>query len=260
MSWLSKGWQVFDSDPAVEAWLETAGPAALAAASDPNLQANWLRCGGTWFAGVDALPNDADGRVGKGPPLSGAAFETATRKTGTLPLHRGQVSVTYPGYPEQSAGESDSAFRFRQRRDAAHLDGLLALGPNKQRFLKEPHAWILGYPVTECSTDAAPLVVWEGSHQVIRAHFRAAFAKHPKHIWPDLDLTDIYQLARRDVFDRCPRRLLPASPGQAILLHRMTIHGVAPWVETATAPVGGRAVIYFRPECPGGIAEWLDQP
>ena len=33
-------------------------PAARAAVSDPA-NAGWLRCGGTWFAGVDVLANDA---------------------------------------------------------------------------------------------------------------------------------------------------------------------------------------------------------
>jgi hypothetical protein len=94
---------------------------------------------------------------------------------GALPLHPAQVSVTYPGYPRQDPGESDAAHRFRRDRDAAHLDGLLPVGPEKRRFLRETHAFILGIAVTEASEGAAPLVVWEGSHRMIRDVFAQAF-------------------------------------------------------------------------------------
>ena len=97
---------------------------AAEAAKDPA-QAHWLRCGGTWFVGVDALPNDAEGRLPGGPPLGGAAVDFITGALGLkLPMHRAQLSVCYPGYPQPSPEESEAAygFRLRRRRDLEALD------------------------------------------------------------------------------------------------------------------------------------------
>ena len=111
-----------------------------------------------------------------------AALAAAEAVSGRLPLDTGQVSVTYPGYPRQDAGESDAQARYRRRRDAAHVDGLLPIGPHRRRMLKEPHAWILGLPVTECGAGAAPLVVWEGSHEVMRDRLGAVLRAHPRRL------------------------------------------------------------------------------
>lgn len=260
MSWCAAGYQVFGPDPEVLDWLKTAGPAALAATRDPGHRANWLRHGGTWFAGVNVLDNDGAGRVAGGKPLGGAALRAAEAVTGALPLDPGQVSVTYPGYPRQDAGESDANHRYRRSRDAAHLDGLLPVGPDRRRMLKEPHGWILGLPVTDCDTGAAPLVVWEGSHRIMRARIGAVLAQHPQAEWPDVDLTQAYHSARKEAFETCPRIELPARPGEATLLHRLVLHGVAPWADGAKAPPEGRAIIYFRPQLPGGAGDWLRLP
>ena len=72
------GWQVFPAETAVTDWLASAEPAARATATDPA-HAEWHRHGGTWFAGVDVLPNDERGRVEGGPPLSGAAKDRKVR-------------------------------------------------------------------------------------------------------------------------------------------------------------------------------------
>jgi hypothetical protein len=138
--------------------------------------------------------------------------------------------VTYPGYPAQDPGESDAAHRFRRDRDAAHLDGLLPIGPEKRRYLKEMHAFILGIAVTQASR--APPRSWFG---------RAATAPDPRGFRRGLrrrcggergmriDMTEIYKFVRREVFATCPRREVPLAPGQAVLVHRHAIHGVAPW-------------------------------
>lgn len=260
MTWLDTGYQVFGPDPEVARWLEAAGPAALAAARDPDQRKAWLRHGGTWFAGVNALDNDGAGRVAGGAPLGGAILRAAEAVSGPLPLDRGQVSVTYPGYPRQDPQESDTNHRYRRNRDAAHLDGLLPVGPERRRMLKEPHAWILGLPVTACGAGAAQLVVWEGSHEIMRARLGAMFTRHSDTDWPELDLTETYHAARREVFETCRRVELHARPGGGLLLHRLVLHGVAPWQEEAEAPPEGRAIVYFRPHLPGGIKDWLSLP
>ena len=82
------GYLRFAADDAALDWARHALPFAAAAARDPA-QAHWLRCGGTWFVGVDALPNDARGCVAGGPPLSGAAMDFIRKGLGlSLPLLR----------------------------------------------------------------------------------------------------------------------------------------------------------------------------
>lgn len=218
----------------------------------------WLRHGATWFVGVDALPNDEHGAVAGGPPLVSTVLEVAQGVTGVRGLHPGQLSVTFPGYPGRDPGESDGSYRYRRDRAAAHLDGLLPVGPGRRRYLREPHAYILGIALDDAPAEAAPLVVWEGSHDVMRATFRSAFAGEPPERWPQIDVTESYQDARRAVFATCARRALPLRRGEAVLLHRLCLHGVAPW-QAAPGSAARRAMVYFRPVLPR-MADWLDLP
>lgn len=257
---LDKGWAYFPTEQSVLDWTTEAREAALERINDPEEQTKWLQCEGTWFVGVDTLPNDADGGVGQAGSLPGAALAKAKALYGALPLHRGQVSVTYPGYPKPRHGESEAAFRYRLRRDAAHVDGLLAVGEDRRRMLRERHAYILGLPLTTTGPGASPFVVWEGSHAIMRAMFDEHLGPWPEEVWPKIDLTDAYQAARRKVFDECPRVEITAQPGDAYLVHRMALHGVAPWTPGAQAPPEGRMIAYFRPELPTGSRDWLDLP
>ncbi len=259
MSWLENGWQVFGVEPDVSAWVEDVRGPAIATSRDPALRAAWLRHGGTWFVGVDALGNDEAGRVGAGPAFGGAAYRAASEVTAVTQLHLAQISITFPGYPLRDADGSEAAHRFRRRRDAAHLDGLLPVGPEKRRHLREPHAWILGIALTEAEAEAAPLVVWEGSHRVVRVAFKQAFRGIAPKVWGDVDVTEIYKATRATVFETCARREVPLQVGETVLLHRMVIHGVAPWADGAEADPEGRAIAYFRP-CFGDPADWLSCP
>ena len=257
---LEKGWVSFPSDPTVLTWLEEAHRIAVEHVNDPEQQREWLQCEGTWFVGVDTLPNDTTGALGPAGPLQGMAYRSARDLYGELPLHRGQISVMYPGYPRPREGEAESAFRYRSKRDAAHVDGLLAVGTQRARMLKEPHAYILGLPLTDCDAGASPLVVWEGSHHIMRAAFETHLSGFPKETWQDVDLTQVYQAARKEVFKTCRRIELPAKPGEATLLHRHVLHGVAPWMEGAFSPPEGRMIAYFRPEFTNGAEEWVSAP
>ncbi|MGY9050189.1 hypothetical protein P775_18525 [Puniceibacterium antarcticum] len=247
-----KGWSHFAAHPDMLRWAERAHRIGCAVAQDPAMQAQ-LQCEGTWFVGVDALPSDMDGSL-DGVPLAGPVIDAL----GPLPpLHPAQLSITYPGYPRPRATESDAAFRYRRNRDAAHVDGITAEGADKRRRITEPHAFILGLPLTRCDRDASPLVAWEGSHEVMRRALRAALAGHDPQEWSQLDVTEAYQAARREVFDTCARVPLYAEPGEALLLHRLILHGVAPWAEGACAPPEGRMIAYFRPVMAQGVAAWL---
>lgn len=259
MSWLDRGFAVFAREDAVADWAQAAMAPALAAIRDPAMRRLWLRHGGTWFAGVDLLENDAAGVVGNGPPLAGAALDAAQAVCGHLAFHRAQLSVTYPGYPAPDAQDSDAAYRYRLTRDAAHLDGLLPEGSDKRRHLREPHGYILGVALTSAGQGAAPLVVYEGSHHVMRAAFTTAFAGHDPASWGDLDVTERYQEARRQCFARCQRVEIVLEAGQSVLVHRMALHGIAPWAEGAKAGPDGRIMAYMRPTLPA-IADWLRLP
>lgn len=242
---MDKGWQRITGTGITE-WAAAAAPVATNAVCTSFEQ--W-RCGGTWFVGLDALPNGPDGSIG------GVRFPWDDLGLAPIPLHPGQLSVVRAGYPLQDAGESDTAFRFRQSRDAAHLDGLLPIGPLKQRMVKEPHAWILGIPLNAADAGASPLVVWEGSHRIMSKALREAFADCTGPL-ADHDITAAYQTARKQVFATCPRVELPGQPGEAVLLHRHLIHGVAPWADGARAAPPGRMVCYFRPLMPS-VEHWV---
>lgn len=230
------GFAVWDYDPEVAAWAQAAQKAALAVDTSER------RHGRTWFVGVDALPNATDGSI------HGVAWP---HRAMSESWHRAQLSIVYPGYPKQDAGESDAMHRFRTRRDAAHLDGLLPEGPKKRRHLREPHAFILGIPLNDVA--ASPLVVWPGSHVMIGRAFREAFAGVDPSDWGDLDVTDIYQAARARVFETCKRVEVPVRVGQVTCLHRHLIHGVAPWGGNTKEP---RMIAYFRPHL-ADVRDWL---
>jgi len=243
------GWAVLPWDARVAAWAAAAERVARDVVADPAMRARWLRHGGTWFVGVDALPNGPDGSVG-GVAFAGAWDEVLDWRG---PWHRAQLSVVWPGYPQADADESPAAVRFRRDRDGAHLDGLLAEGPEKRRHLREPHAFVLGLPLTQMDAGRAPFVVWEGSHAIIGRAFASAFAGVAPQDWGALDVTEVYQSARREVFETCRRVEVTAGPGEAILCHRRAIHGTAPW---RGGPDDPRMVAWFRPVL-DDVGMWL---
>ncbi len=233
---VNSGYDVRSFDPAVACWAVAARKAAL------QLDTSERRHGGTWFVGVDVLPNAPDGSV-DGVPMPFAEMHNT--------WHAAQVSIVYPDYPKRDADETEAAHLFRVKRDAAHMDGLLPEGPKKRRHLREPHAFFLGIALNEAA--ASPLVVWEGSHLIMQAAFAKAFEGVAPQGYGDLDVTEVYQEARREVFDRCARLEIPTVVGEAVILHRHLIHGVAPW--DGHAPNEGRMIAYFRPLC--DPATWL---
>jgi hypothetical protein len=243
------GWARLPWSAATAAWAAAAGEAARAVLDDPAMRARWLRHGGTWFAGVDALPNAPDGSIG-GVPLDGP-WRGPLGWRGAW--HRAQLSVVYPGYPRRDADEGEAAHRFRRDRDGAHLDGLLPEGPARRRHLREPHAFILGVPLTPVTEGTAPVVVWQGSHRVIGRAFAAALGAVAPAARGDVDLTEVYQVARREVFATCPRVVVTSGPGEVILCHRRAIHGTAAWTGGAAE---GRIIAWFRPHL-DEVDTWL---
>ena len=254
------GWVKFAYDDAIAAWVDHVTPLALEARSDPEQIVKWLRAGGTWFVGVNAIANDGNGRVGSGPALAGALRDFIEARFGWHDLDRAQVSITYPGYPRPDPHETETGFRYRRDRDAAHLDGLKPELPDGGRCVDETHAFVIGIPLNHTDDRASPLVLWEGSHLIMRHAMNAAFANVPADKMRRHDVTQAYQKARREVFETCPRISVHATPGEAYLLDRFTLHGVAPWQDGAEAPSEGRMIAYFRTDLPGGVPDWLTRP
>jgi hypothetical protein len=256
----TRGWCQFESDPELLKWIESALPIARSAVAEPD-NAKWLRCGETWFAGVNILPNTSDGSVGSGPPLGGDAvdFIAQALELSGFDWDKAQVSICYPGYPQPMSTETDAAFKFRRYRDAAHVDGLLPEGPNRRRFLREWHGFILAIPLLDYDSDASPFVIWEGSHEVVREAFESLFKNRSPDEWTSIDVTDAYHDVRRRIFKTCRRVEIAVKPGEAYLVHRLALHGVAPWMAAQDSTCRERVICYFRPET-GAIGQWLNDP
>ncbi|WP_375267501.1 hypothetical protein [Planktotalea sp.] len=241
MDYEKDGFAIFEANDATRAWARAAHKIACEVTADPEQQAQWLRHQNTWFVGVDALPNADDGSIAN-VPLSGPWQEYVLAPSH---WHKAQISVVYEGYPKQDKEQSDANHRFRINRAAAHVDGLLL--ENGKRYLREPHAFILGVSLNE--SDAAPLKVWPGSHTLMGAELAKALNAGP-------DLTGVYKATRARVFETIKPVDVPLRFGQSILLHRHMLHGMSPWQDGQTAPKEGRMTAYFRPQFNNAKA-WL---
>ena len=114
-AFFERGWATFPLDPAILDWLDAAEEAARRAVADPA-HSQWHRCGGTWFAGVNALDNDVTGTVAGGLPLQGAAIRFAEKLVAErFDWDRAQVSVCYPGYPKQGRRRERRRLRLPPR-------------------------------------------------------------------------------------------------------------------------------------------------
>jgi len=245
------GYRIFAHDPRVARWAQAALPVARQIAMRPEMRGpDNLRHGQTWFVGVDALPNGLDGAIG-GVPLAGP-WQVHVPK---LPMHPAQLSIIYAGYPVQDPGESDANHRYRRDRAAAHVDGLLPLGPERRRFALEYHAYILALPLNAAA--GSPTVLWPGSHRIMQ---RAIAARIGNQDPGEVDITEAYQAARRTVFDSCAPVPLEIKPGESALLHPFVLHGTSTWGDAPDAGAEGRMIAFFRPPVAGGAAEWLGAP
>ncbi len=153
--------------------------------------------------------------------------------------------------------ETDAAFRYRRDKDAAHIDGLMPVGPERRRHLEEPHAFILGIPMVETSEGASPVVVYEGSHELVRAAFAGRFGDLDPERWPDEDVTDAYHAVRNASSRPARASSCTPTPAKPTIIHRLALHGVARWANDATAGPDGRMIVYFRPVL-AEMRAWLE--
>ena len=66
----ANSWCKFPFDPALANWVQQVLPTAKRTRFE-DANKHWLRCGETWFAGVNVLPNDSTGAIAEGVPLTG---------------------------------------------------------------------------------------------------------------------------------------------------------------------------------------------
>jgi hypothetical protein len=242
----TKGYTQFAFDPQLAAWAAHTASTSTAILADPAHE-KWWRHQRTWFVGVDAMPNDQEGRLPGGPPLAGNVIDFIREELDFEgPWHRGQLSVCFPGYPQRDSQESEAQHKFRLTRDAAHVDGLYGEGPAKRRYFREAHQFILGIPLNATSAEDSPLVCWEGSHLVMQDMFAQAFTGIPEEQWSKVDVTEAYHAARQRCFETCRRVIVHAQPGESYVIHKFALHGVAPWLDNG-AITGSRMIAYFRP-------------
>lgn len=255
-----RSWCRFPYDESIASWVSRAEPHARQVMSAAEFS-NWLRSGETWFAGVNALPNDEAGCIDGDNPLAGTVVEFIQRELHLPELvwDRAQVSVVYPGYPIQMSDESDAAYHYRVRRDAAHVDGIERVGSTRRRFLSEHHAFVLGLPLTSTAAGASPLVVWEGSHEVVRGTFLNHFGNTTPDKWCEEDITTLYHETRKQIFTKCDRVVVMAQPGEAYITHRLALHGIQPWNAQTAQGLQERMICYFRPPLLDAFS-WLHAP
>jgi len=173
------GWTVFAPDAELTGWARACAPLAAEMLADPALVGDY-RCDGTWFAGVNALPNDARGAVpGRVPPLAGAAVEFTRTLAGAFDWDRGQMSAVFPGYPRHGAEDTEASHGYRRDRCAAHVDGLERIMPSRRRKLSETHSFLLGIPLGDAGVKEGAFVVWRGSHAIMRAAFAEVLEAGP---------------------------------------------------------------------------------
>ena len=239
---------MFPYDESLHKWVRHALPVAEAELQKSENE-EWVRCGGSWFVGVNALPNDGYGRLKNGPPLEGVSIDFVEQEIGLshITWDRSQISVCYPGYPKRMEDESISGFNYRVKRDAAHVDGFRPEGPGRRRYLLEHHQFVLGIPMKNTFEDASPLVLWEGSHHAVKKAFESRFKGIAPQSWWQEDVTQAYVEVRNTIFESCDRIEITAQPGEAYLIHRLALHGIAPWQNTTLSEDEGRMVCYFRP-------------
>ena len=91
---------------------------------------------------------------------------------------------------------------------------LLAVGAEKRRFPREYHAFILGIPLDTVEEGSSPLVVWEGSHAIVKRALGDQLGPHPPERWHEIDVTEAYHAARREAFDQCRPVALTANAGE----------------------------------------------
>ena len=243
------GWGVFDKEVPILNWARQARKNVCERLLLKDFEADQLRCGGTWFVGVNFLNNDKFGGLNK-VAFKGQSVQAITQRYGTMfqTWDQAQISICYKGYPQPTVGDTPNSFKYRKNRFNAHVDGILPIGFAKHRYAREYHAFILGVPLVDYNEFAAPAMVWEGSHKIMRDCLSKQLIELKAGLWKNENITNIYNEARQEVFLKCKPQIITVPVGGSYLIHRLALHGVMPWSENGKSGDGGRMIAYFRPQ------------
>ncbi len=259
MNYQRDGWYQFSADDQILGWLESIQTVVGQAIAAPQNQ-HWWRYQGTWFVGVNVLPNDGRGRVNAGPTLTGAAanFLAKYLKADLGAFDKAQLSIVRAGYPQADKHETKAALAYRRDRDAAHIDGLLKDAVAAGRYAREYHHYLWAIALHDGSLCTSPLVVWRGSHRLIQDSFRRFFADKDIESISQYDVSECYAATRKQVFEQCERVALPLQRGQSVVAHRFLLHGTAPWSRSQRGikQTDARGLCFFRPELKD-LHRWL---
>ena len=253
------GWGVFDKEVHILNWANQARKNVCERLLLKDFENDQLRCGGTWFVGVNFLNKDKFGGLDK-VAFKGQSVRAVTRRYSSMlqTWDQAQISICYKGYPQPMAGETINAFKYRKNRFNAHVDGILPVGIAKRRYALEYHAFILGIPLVDYNEFAAPVVVWEGSHKIMHNCLSKQLSQFKDSLWKNEDITGIYNEARREIFLKCKPQTVTVPVGGSYLIHRFALHGVMPWKKNGKSGVGGRMIAYFRPQF-NEAKSWLNK-
>ena len=131
-----KGYREFGYDEQVAKWAEFAKKKGNRILADPAQLQKWLQCEGTWFVGVDVLPNDSRGDfINTQFPN---VFKSFMSKINLKPYHKAQLSVIFPGYPKPRIGDSEAAFEYRRKEMRLTLMGFYQLVKKKTISCRAP--------------------------------------------------------------------------------------------------------------------------
>ncbi len=254
-----KGWASFPFDPNLYDWAIKVHTLVTKKINSTEGQRKKLRCGDTWFPGVNFLENDSFGNI------DGALFPEKLLKFikhhepnfGGI-FDKGQISICYTGYPRRMNSESKSSFDFRRNRYAAHIDGILPVGKTRRRFIKEYHSFILGIPINQAGKEASPCVIWEGSHEIIKNELRKYKRLRKISNWGNEDITEFYNDLRKKIFSSCEVKEIWVPMGHAYIINRLSLHGIMPWNQKPKGDENSRMIAYFRPDLKNGQKRWLE--
>ena len=255
----AKGWVALPFSKGLFTWANTVKKSVNQKLGSMTEAEKDLRCGGTWFPGVNFLDNDPNGNV-DGSTFPSDRTELLKRLEPSFSgfYDRAQISICYPSYPKKMADETISAFNYRTNRFAAHLDGLLPIGQSRRRFLIEHHAFIYGIPVNPSGEDSSPCVVWEGSHKLVQSEFKSFLISKNINSLEGQDVTEFYTSLRKKIFSSCKIKPVWVPLGHSYLIHRLTLHGILAWKGSGENTNMNRTIAYFRPHLIGGHETWLN--
>ena len=121
--------------------------------------------------------------------------------------------------------ETANVFKYRKNRFNTHVDGVVPDCEAKRRYTREYHTFIRRIPLVDYSEFWAPVVFWEGSHNIMHYYLSKQLILLKDGLSKNEDISGIYNEARREIFTKCKPKSVRALVGGSYLIHRLALHG-----------------------------------